>query len=153
MENKIDIRNKKAYHKYEIIDTYKAGIELLGTEIKSIRNGKASLTDAYCRFVNNQLWIEMRIAEYSHGGHYNHDPNRIRRLLLNRKELDKLQRKVTTTGYTIVPLKLFIDQKGWAKLIIGLAKGRKIHDHREAIKQKDAKREMARQRKQNNRIG
>ncbi len=150
MQNKIDIKNKKAFHKYEIIDKYKAGIELLGTEIKSIRNGKASLTDAYCKFVNNELWIEMRIAEYSHGGHYNHDPNRIRKLLLTKNELNKLQRKMVGTGYTIVPLRLFITNKGWAKLIIAMAKGRKIHDHRENIKQKDAKREMARQIKQRN---
>ena len=149
-QNKIDIKNSKAYHKYEIIDKYKAGIELLGTEIKAIRSGKASLTDAYCKFVKDELWIEMRIAEYSHGGHYNHDPNRIRRLLLTKNELKKLQRKLVGSGFTIVPLRLFITDKGWAKLIIALAKGRKVHDHRENIKQKDAKREMARQQKQRN---
>ncbi len=149
-QNKIDIRNKKAYHKYEIIDKYKTGIELLGTEIKAIRNGKVSLTDAYCEFKNNELWVRMRIAEYSHGGHYNHDPNRIRRLLLTRNELKKLQRKLIGSGFTIVPLRLFITDKGWAKLIIAIAKGRKVHDHRENIKQKDAKREMARQQKQRN---
>ena len=147
---KIDIRNKKAYVKYEILEKYTAGLQLLGTEIKSLRQGKASLSDAYCHFIENELWIDMTISEYSHGGHYNHEAKRQRKLLLNKVEVTRLLRKTKTTGNTIVPLKIFINKNGWAKIVIALAKGKKTHDKREDIKQRDAKREMSRQQKLKN---
>jgi SsrA-binding protein len=143
-QTKINIKNKKAYFNYEIIDKYEAGIELLGTEIKSIRAGKASLTDAYCKFIKNELYVLMRISEYSHGGVYNHEPNRARKLLLTKRELKKLQKKVDENGMTIVPLRLYINNRGLAKLEIALAKGKKKYDHRQSIKDRDAQREMAR---------
>ena len=146
-QNKINIKNKKAYFNYEIVDKYEAGIELLGTEIKSIRAGKASLTDAYCKFVKGELYVLMSIAEYSHGGVYNHEPNRARKLLLTKRELKKLEKKVQETGMTIVPLRLYINSRGLAKLEIALAKGKKKYDHRHAIKDRDAKREMSREHK------
>ena len=149
-QQKINISNKKAYYKYEIIEKYTAGIQLLGTEIKSLRMGKASLADAYCKFIKNELWIEMSITPYSHGGHYNHDAKRQRKLLLNKVEVTRLLRKTKTTGNTIVPLKIFINKNGWAKIVIALAKGKKTHDKREDIKQRDAKREMSRQQKLKN---
>lgn len=147
--NKINIKNKKAYFNYEIIEKYDAGIELLGTEIKSIRSGKVSLTDAYCKFIDNELWVLMSIAEYEFGNLNNHEPNRRRRLLLTRRELNKLARKVKHSNLTIVPLRMYINDRGFAKLQIALAQGRKKYDHRQAIKDKDAKREMSRNRKYN----
>ena len=147
---KINISNKKAYHKYEIIEKYTAGIQLLGTEIKSLRMGKASLADAYCKFIKNELWLEMSITPYSHGGHYNHEAKRQRKLLLNKSEINRLMRKTKTTGNTIVPLKIFVSKYGWAKIVVALAKGKKMHDKREDLKQKDAKREMSRLRKDKN---
>ena len=150
----IVIKNKKARFQYEILEVFVAGIELLGTEIKSIREGKASLVDAYCRFLPNpkhpdkpELYILMHISEYSHGGYANHDPRRERKLLLTRRELNKLSKKVKTTGYTIVPLKLFINEKGFAKIEIALARGKKMHDKRHDIKDRDTKRDMERIRK------
>jgi SsrA-binding protein len=150
----IVIKNKKARFQYEILEVFTAGIELLGTEIKSIRAGKASLVDAYCRFIPNsknpnkpELYILMHISEYSHGGYANHDPRRERKLLLTRRELNKLSKKVKTTGYTIVPLKIFINDKGFAKVDIALAKGKKTHDKRHDIKERDNKRDMERIRK------
>ncbi len=144
---KINIKNKKAYFNYEIIDKYEAGIVLSGTEIKSIRAGKASLADAYCKFIDGELWILMSIAEYSHGGAYNHEPNRRRKLLLTKRELRKLEKKTQEGGMTIVPLRLYINDRGLAKLQIALARGKKKYDHRQAIKDRDEKREMARSRK------
>lgn len=143
----ISIKNKKAYFLYEIIDKYEAGISLLGTEIKSIRAGKASLTDAYCKFIDGELWVLMSITEYSHGGMYNHEPNRERKLLLTKRELKRLARKSVATGLTIVPLKMYINKNGLAKLQIALAKGKREFDRRNTIKDRDAKREMARDRK------
>lgn len=143
-ENKINIKNKKAYFQYEIIEKLIAGIQLLGTEIKSIRMGKASLTDAYCQFHDRELFIKMTISEYKFGGHYNHEPNRERKLLLTKRELKKLERKVQTSGMTIVPLSLFIDENGRAKLEIALAKGKTIGDKRQSIKERDTKRDMDR---------
>ncbi len=150
----IVIKNKKARFQYEILEVFTAGIELLGTEIKSIRAGKASLVDAYCRFIPNQkrpdkpeLYILMHISEYSHGGYANHDPRRERKLLLTRRELNKLSKKVKTTGYTIVPLKMYINNKGFAKVDIALARGKKTHDKRHDIKERDNKRDMERIRK------
>jgi len=146
-QQKINIRNKKAFFNYEIIDKFEAGIELLGTEIKSIRLGKASLTDAYCKFINEELWVLMSIAEYSHGGVYNHEPNRRRKLLLTKRELRKLNRKTKDVSLTIVPLSLYINNRGLAKLSIALAKGKKKYDHRQTIKERDAKREISRENK------
>ncbi len=146
-QNKINIVNKKAYHNFEIIEKFTAGMVLTGSEIKSIRQGKASLNDAYCKFIKGELYVLMTIAEYSHGGVYNHDPNRKRKLLLTKRELRRLQKKVQERGYTIIPLRLFINERGWAKLEIALARGKKMHDKREDIKRRDMKREMARERK------
>jgi SsrA-binding protein len=146
--NKIVIKNKKAYFQYEIIETYMAGIVLTGTEIKSIRNSKASLVDAYCKFINGELWLTgLHIAEYTFGTYNNHEPKRDRKLLLNSNELRKLFRGSQEKGLTIVALKLFINNRGLAKVDIGLAKGKKMHDKREDLKRKDSKREMDRLRK------
>ncbi|MFY9151535.1 MAG: SsrA-binding protein SmpB [Prolixibacteraceae bacterium] len=147
-EQNIRIKNKKAFFDYEIIETFIAGIQLAGTEIKSIRGGKASLIDSFCSFINNQLYVRnMHIAEYDFGTCNNHVAKRDRKLLMNRKELDKLQKKTKEGGITIVPLKLFINDRGLAKLEISLAKGKKTFDKRETLKLKDASREMDRARK------
>ena len=139
-------KNKKAFFNYEILDTVVAGMQLYGTEIKSIRLGKASLKESYCFFHKDELFIKsMHISEYEMGTHGNHAPLRERKLLLKRKELDKLQKKVKEGGVTIIPLKLFINERGWAKLEIALAKGKKLHDKRETLKKKEAKREIDRQ--------
>lgn len=144
----INIRNKKASHDYEFIEKYTAGIVLTGTEIKSIRMGKASLVDAYCYFVNGELWVKnMHVAEYDWGTYYNHVPKRDRKLLLNRKELNKLDRKIKEKGFTMVATRLFINEKGFAKLEIALARGKKEYDKREDIKKRDTKREFERLRK------
>lgn len=146
--NKIVIKNKKAYFQYEILETFMAGIVLTGTEIKSIRLGKASMVDAYCKFIKGELWLTgMHIAEYSFGTYNNHEPKRERKLLLNKNELRKLFRSTKEKGLTIVALKLFINPKGIAKVDIGLARGKKIHDKREDLKAKDSKRELERLRK------
>jgi SsrA-binding protein len=157
MAQNVLIQNKKARFQYEFIEKLVAGIELYGTEIKSIRQGKASLVDAYCRFVTHvnrpgkpELYILMHISEYSHGGYANHDPKRERRLLLQRRELDKLSKKIKTTGFTIVPIKMFLNENGFAKIEIALARGKKMADKREDIKQRDSKRELARMKKINN---
>ena len=139
----INIRNKRATFDYEIIEEYIAGIVLVGTEIKSLRLGKASLVDSYCYFERNELWIRnVNIAEYTWGTCNNHIPKRDRKLLLNRKELNKLQRALQDRGLTVVGLRLFITERGLAKVTIGLARGRKAYDKREYIKESDAKREM-----------
>jgi SsrA-binding protein len=154
MSTNILIQNKKARFQYEFLEKLVAGIELYGTEIKSIREGKASLVDAYCRFIANiyrpnkpELYLLMNISEYSHGGYTNHDPRRERRLLLQRRELDKLSKKVKATGLTIVPIKMFLNEKGFAKVEIALARGKKMADKREDIKDRDNKRDLARMRK------
>lgn len=147
-QTKISIKNKKAYFQYEILETYTAGIVLTGTEIKSIRQSKASMVDAYCKFINGELWLTgMHIAEYTFGTYNNHEPKRERKLLLNRTELRKLFRSSQEKGLTIVALKLFVNPKGLAKVDIGLARGKKMHDKREDLKKKDSKREMERLRK------
>ncbi len=146
--NKINIKNKRAFFDYEILEKFVAGIQLSGTEIKSLRLGKASLVDAYCYFVRNELWIKgFNIAEYFFGTYNNHMPLRERKLLLQKKELQKLDRKTKESGLTIVPVKVFINDRGWAKVEIALAKGKKSHDKRETLKLKDAKREMDRMKK------
>ncbi|MBN1990954.1 MAG: SsrA-binding protein SmpB [Bacteroidales bacterium] len=143
--NKIVIKNKKAFFQFEIIETYVAGIVLTGTEIKSIRQSKASLVDCYCHFIEGELWVKgMHIAEYTFGTYNNHEPKRPRKLLLTGKELHKLQRQSQEKGLTIVAIKLFVNEKGLAKLEIGLARGKKLHDKREDLKSKDTKREMDR---------
>lgn len=145
MANDLNIRNKKVYFEYHILDKYVAGIKLLGTEIKSIRDGKANLNDAFCTFMDDQLYIRnMHIAEYSHGSFYNHESKRDRVLLLNKKELKKLKEKGEEKGFTIVPLQLFINERGFAKLEIGLAQGKKSFDKRETIKERESKIELDR---------
>lgn len=141
----INIRNKRATFDFEMIDTYIAGIVLSGTEIKSLRLGKASLTDCYCYFHNHELYVRgMNISEYLWGTYNNHQPKRDRKLLLNGKELAKLERASQDKGLTVVGMKLFINERGLAKLQIGLGKGRKNYDKRDYIKEKDARREMDR---------
>ena len=140
---KINIRNKRATFDYEILEEYIAGIVLVGTEIKSSRLGKASMVDCYCYFEKGELWIRgVNISEYAWGTCNNHIPKRDRKLLLNRKELAKLQRSLQDKGLTIVGLRLFLNERGLAKVAIGLARGRKSYDKREYLKENDAKREM-----------
>lgn len=139
---KINIRNKKASFEYEFIETYTAGIVLSGTEIKSIRMGKASLTDAYCYFSGGELYVRnMHVADYWWGSFNKHDPRRDRKLLLNRKELRKLYRATREKGMTVVASKLFISESGYAKLVIHQAKGKREYDKRESIKEKDLRRQ------------
>ena len=141
----ISIRNRKVTFEYELIERFVAGIQLVGTEIKSVRNGKVNLTDSYCQFYNRELYVKnLHIAEYEMGTCNNHIAKRDRKLLLNRKELQKLEKKVKDSGLTIVCVKLFVTDKGLAKLEIALAKGKKTYDKRETLKSKDAKREMDR---------
>jgi SsrA-binding protein len=143
--NNINIKNKKASFEYTLLDNYVAGIQLTGTEIKSIKEGKVNLTDSFCTIIDNELWARnINISEYHLGTHYNHEPKRDRKLLLNRQEINKISGKLKDKGLTVVPLRLFINEKGLAKLEIALAKGKKIYDKRESIKQKDIRREMDR---------
>jgi len=149
MHHKSDIliKNKRATFDYEIIERFNAGIQLFGTEIKSIREGKASLTETYCTFIHNELWVKnMHISTYFFGTYNNHDVRRDRKLLLNKKELKKLDRATKESGLTIVPTKMFINENGLAKLEIGLARGKKNYDKRQTLKEKDAKREIERSR-------
>jgi SsrA-binding protein len=144
----IVIRNKKASHDYEFIEKFIAGIQLSGTEIKSIRQGKATVADSYCFFSGGEMFIRgMHIAEYWWGNLNNHDPLRERKLLLTKRELRKMERKVKETGLTIIVIKVFINDRGLAKAEIALAKGKKEYDKRETLKKKDASREMDRMRK------
>ncbi len=146
VQKTINIKNKKARFEYEILDKYTAGIVLSGTEIKSIRLGKASITESFCEF-NDQgelFIINMQVDEYSHASHFNHKPKAERKLLLNKQELKKLRKDVVSSGNTIVPLNLFINDRGFAKLNIALAKGKKLYDKRETIKDRDNKRNLDR---------
>lgn len=149
MQKNINIKNKRARFDFEILDTFTAGIVLGGTEIKSIRLGKANLSQSFCEFNDKgELFvINMQVDEYSHGGHYNHRPKAERKLLLNKRELKKLRKEVITTGLTIIPLNLFINDRGLAKVNIGLAKGKKLYDKRETIKDRDSKRNLDRVKK------
>jgi len=141
--NKVSIRNKRASYEYEFIDKYVAGLILKGTEIKSIREGKVNLQDGYCLFLHDELFIKnMHISPYKQGTHYNHEPTRERKLLLNKKELSRLKKKSEEKGLSIIPIKLFTNERGFAKLEIALARGKKIHDKRQAIKEKDMKHEL-----------
>ena len=145
MANQINIRNKKAFHDYEILEKYVAGIQLQGTEIKSIRIGKVSLSESYCLFQDGELYVRgMQIAEYAWGSFNKHVPGRDRKLLMTRHELKKLQRKTRESGLTIITLRIFISDSGYAKLEIGLARGKKEYDKRETIKRKDAQRQLDR---------
>ena len=141
MQKSINILNKKAKFQYEILDKYTAGIVLTGTEIKSIRNSKASIAESFCEFNDRgELFvINMTIEEYLYGTYYNHKPKAERKLLLNKRELKKLEKEVQNTGLTIVPLRLFINEKGYAKLEIALARGKKLYDKRETIKDRENK--------------
>lgn len=144
--NAINIKNKRAEHEYFLLDRITAGIVLTGTEIKSIRNGKASLAESYCTFKNDELFVVgMHIAEYDKGTYNNHDPKRDRKLLLTSRELRKLKTKVQEKGLTIIPVLLFINEKGLAKLDIALAKGKHYYDKRETLKSKDSKRDVEKQ--------
>lgn len=141
----IIIKNKRATFDYEIIERYVAGIQLFGTEIKSIRDGKASLVDTYCTFINNELWVKnMHIATYFFGTYNNHEVRRDRKLLLTKRELRKLLRGTKETGFTMVPTKLFINEKGLAKLELGLARGKKTYDKRQTLREKEDKRSIDR---------
>ncbi len=144
--NKINIKNRKAKFQYEILDKYTAGIKLVGTEIKSIREGKASIAESFCEFNDKgELFvINMDIQEYSHASHFNHKPKTERKLLLQKKELKKLHKEVRNTGLTIIPLRMFINDRGIAKLVIALCKGKKLHDKREDIKERDTKKRLDR---------
>ena len=144
-KNEVNIRNKRARFEYHIEDTFTAGMVLGGTEIKSIRNGKASIMEAYCVVIDREVFIRnMNITPYENGSFYNHQPRVDRKLLLNSKEIKKLEKFVATKGNTIIPMKLFLTEKGWAKLEIGCGQGKKLHDKRNDLKEKDDKREMAR---------
>jgi len=141
----VNIKNKRATFDYELVETFVAGIVLTGTEIKSLRLGKASLVDTYCFFEKGELWVRnMHIAEYFYGTYNNHNARRDRKLLLNRKELHKLLRLTRETGFTIIPIRLFINEKGLAKLVIAAAKGKKEYDKRQSLKEKEDKRDMDR---------
>jgi len=141
----ISIKNKKAYFEYFLIEEFVAGIVLTGTEIKSIREGKASFTDSFCAFIDGELFVRnLHISEYRLGTHYNHDPKRDRKLLLNFRELKKLKSKSEEKGFTVIPVLLFINEKGLAKLKIALAKGKHTYDKRESIKKRDIDRDLDR---------
>jgi len=141
----VEIKNRSAYHEYFIDAKYEAGMVLLGTEVKSIRNGEISFKDSYCLIHKGEIWLKsLHIAEYVQGNINNHDPVRDRKLLLQKREIKKIESKLKEKGYTLIPLRIFFSTKGFAKIEIGLAKGKKLHDKRESIKQKDVEREMKR---------
>ena len=143
--NSINIRNKQAGFNYELLDKYIAGIVLRGTEIKSIKEGKVNLLDGYCYFNNGEMYVKgISISPYAQGTHYNHEEGRERKLLLKKTELRKIETKVTEKGLTLIPLRLFVNDRGLAKLEIAIGKGKKIFDKRQSIKEKDVKRELDR---------
>lgn len=140
-----ELKNRSAYFEYIIDSKYEAGMVLLGTEVKSLREGKASFNDSYCIIHKGEIWLKsLHIAEYSHGSVNNHEPLRDRKLLLQKREIRKIESKLKEKGYTLIPLRIFFNEKNFAKIEIGLAKGKKLHDKRESIKQKDIEREMKR---------
>ncbi|OFX37327.1 MAG: SsrA-binding protein [Bacteroidetes bacterium GWA2_32_17] len=147
MGDKLISKNKKAGFLYELIEKFTAGIVITGSEIKSIRQGKINFVDSYCVFINQELFIRgLHIAEYTHGGYANHEPVHDRKLLLNRSELKRIQKKVKEKGFTIIPIQCFITEKGKAKIEIAVARGKKVFDKRETIKNKDNKRDNERNR-------
>ncbi|MDR0769566.1 MAG: SsrA-binding protein SmpB [Dysgonamonadaceae bacterium] len=144
-QNNIVIKNKKASFDYEFIETFTAGIVLTGTEIKSLRLGKASLVDTYCTVIKKELWVKnMNITEYFYGTYNNHSVRRDRKLLLKRKELNKIERLSKDTGFTVIPIRLFINEKGLAKIVLTVAKGKKSYDKRQSLRERDDKRAMDR---------
>ncbi len=143
-----EISNRSATFHFAIEQKFSAGMVLLGTEIKSLRQGKASFNDSYCLLHEGELWIKsLHIAEYTHGTAHNHDPIRDRKLLLTRKEIKKLETKTKEKGFTIIPLRIFLSESGYAKIDIALARGKKVHDKRDSIKAKDAERQLKREMK------
>lgn len=143
--DQVNIRNKRARFDYEITDTYIAGIVLTGTEIKSIRQGKASLTDTYCLVENGEVWVKgMNISEYFYGSYNNHETRRDRKLLLNKKEIAKIAKASEDTGFTVIPMKVFINEKGLAKMQIGVGRGKKQYDKRQSIREREDKRSIDR---------
>lgn len=143
--NNVQIKNRKARYEYEFIDTYEAGIVLKGTEIKSIREGKVNLLDGYCYFNKGELFLKgIHISPYSQSSFYNHESTRERKLLLHKRELEKIKSKLDEKGLTLIPSRLYINKRGFAKVEIALAKGKKLHDKRDSIKEKDIKRELDR---------
>ena len=145
MDNEINIKNKRASFEYSFLDKFIAGIQLTGTEIKSIREGKASISESFCVILNDELWVRnLNINEYSKGNIYNHEPKRDRKLLLKKQELNKLISKLKDQGLAIIPLRMFISKSGYAKLEIALSKGKKIFDKREDIKKRDTQRDIER---------
>ena len=145
MSNNINIKNRRATFDFEIIENYTAGIVLTGTEIKSIRNGKASLVDTFCYIENDEVWVKnMYICEYFFGSYNNHNVRRDRKLLLNRKEISEMKKYSVQSGFSLVPLRLFINEKGLAKIVVAIGKGKKEYDKRQSIKEKEDKRLLAR---------
>ena len=143
--SQVNIKNRKARFNYEIGDTYTAGMVITGTEIKSIRDGKASLTDSYCVIDRGEVWVKgMHVAEYFYGSYNNHVARRDRKLLLSKKEIEKLSKQSSDAGFTIVPLRIFISDKGYAKMVIGVGKGKKQYDKRQSIKEREDKRNIDR---------
>ena len=143
--NNINIKNRKATFDYEILENFTAGIVLTGTEIKSLRQGKAGLTDTYCMVENHELWVKnMYIAEYSYGSYNNHTTHRDRKLLLTRKEINKIAKAAEQPGYSVVPLRIFINERGLAKMVIAIARGKKLYDKRQTIKEREDKRNLDR---------
>ena len=145
LKSDVNIKNRRAGFDYEILDRYTAGIQLFGTEIKSIRERKASLADTFCQFAGGELWVkQMHIAEYRFGSYANHESKRDRKLLLQKKELRKLERLTRDTGKTIIPLRLFINERGFAKMEIALCQGKHTYDKRQSLREQDDKRELQR---------
>ncbi|MFN8285369.1 MAG: SsrA-binding protein SmpB [Chitinophagales bacterium] len=143
--DKIDIKNKKAGFEFEILERFNAGLMLTGSEVKSIRNGGGSITEAFCFVREGEVYVKnMNIPEYSHGSYANHEPMRLRKLLLTKRELKRLEAKIKERGLAVIPIRLFINERGFAKLEIGLGRGKKKYDKRESLKQKDTKREVDR---------
>jgi SsrA-binding protein len=141
----VEIKNRKAKFDYEWLETFTAGMQLQGTEVKSIRMGKASIAEAYCYFAGEELFVKnMTISEWSHGNIFNHEPLRERKLLLSKRELDKILKSTKDAGITVIPTKVYLSEKGWIKMNIAVARGKKNYDKRQSLKEKDAKRDLAR---------
>ncbi|ANH81377.1 SsrA-binding protein [Niabella ginsenosidivorans] len=143
MNHSLSIKNRSAYYEYFVDATYQAGLVLLGTEVKSLREGKASFNDSYCIIHKGEIWIKsLHISPYSHGTVNNHDPDRDRKLLLQKREIKKIEAKLKEKGYTLIPLRIYMNDRGLVKLEIGLAKGKKLYDKRESIKKRDVERDL-----------
>jgi len=146
--SKLVCTNKKAYHDYEIVETFEAGLVLEGTEVKSLREGRANLKDSFARVEDGEVYLyNAHISEYKFGTHYNHKPDRKRKLLLKRAEINRLAGKVAQRGFTIIPLRIYFNERGWAKVEIALARGKRKYEKKEVIKQRDIEREVAREMK------